>query len=149
MMLKRKKFVIQCRKFGLKSSCIFKVMNLWSLGLFWLLFDFFINIFFTKIAKKGNFLPAGADMASGSSGELTRDAWDHRTGATRRWGHVAEPWVGHARRTRCGHMAGGHASTRVHMGPRVGHHVAGRVGKWRAHELVGLDKMFGAVMQLL
>ena len=28
MMLKRKKIVIQWRKFGLKRSCIFKVMNL-------------------------------------------------------------------------------------------------------------------------
>ena len=49
-----------------------------------ILYLIFINIFFTKIAKKGNFFPTGADVASGSSGELTRDARDHRTGATRR-----------------------------------------------------------------
>ena len=57
-------------------------------------------------------------MASGSSDELTRGARDHRTGATRRCGHVAEPWVAHAgrrRRTRRNHVAGG---PRVHAGPR-------------------------------
>ena len=31
----------------------------------------FINIFFTKIAKKRILLPAGDDVASGPSGELT------------------------------------------------------------------------------
>ena len=40
MMLKRKKFVIQWRKFGLKRSCIFKVMNFQSLCPFW---DFNLN----------------------------------------------------------------------------------------------------------
>ena len=57
-------------------------------------------------------------MASGSAGELTRDARDHRVGATRRRGHVAEPRVaraGHRWRTGRGHVVGGHA---VHAGPR-------------------------------
>ena len=53
---------------------------------------------------------------------LTRGARDH----------VAEPSVAHAgrkRRTGRGHVAGGHASTRVYVGARVGCHVAGEVGK--------------------
>ena len=65
-------------------------------------FDFyliFINIFFTKIAKKGNFLPTGADVASGSSGELTRGAeatWQSRGWPTRGAGGAqgATTWQG-------------------------------------------------------
>ena len=79
-------------------------------------------------------------MVSGPGGELTRGALDHRTDATRRWSHVAEPWVAHARRRRRtgrGHVAGGHATTRVHVGARVGRHVAGRAGRWRAHGYSG------------
>ena len=41
-MLNRKKFVIQWRKFRLKRSCIFKVMNFWSLCLFLIFIWFFI-----------------------------------------------------------------------------------------------------------
>ena len=154
MMLKRRKFVIQWRKFGLKRSCIFKVMNFWSLCLFliiiWFLNEFLKVFSIKKIAKRG-FLLAGADVASGSSSELTRGTRDHCTGATRRWGHMAEPLVAHAgrrRRTERGHVAGGHAYTRVHVGARVGCHVAGKVGKWRAHGLVGPGKMLGAVTQM-
>ena len=44
----------------------------------------FINIFFTKIAKKWIFLPASANVASGSSAKLTCGAQDHRTGVTQR-----------------------------------------------------------------
>ena len=40
---------------------------------------------------------------------------------------------------------GGHVSTRVHVGARVGCHVAGRVGMRRAHGIVGLGKIVGAV----
>ena len=57
----------------------------------------FINIFFTKIAKRG-YLPVGADVASGTGGELTRGAREHRADATWHWGHVAGPRVAHARR---------------------------------------------------
>ena len=56
------------------------------------------------------------------------------------WGHVAELWVAHARRrrhTRRNHVAGGHATTRVHMGARVGCHVAGGDDNWRAHGYSG------------
>ena len=56
-------------------------------------------------------------MVSGSSGELTRGAPDHRMGETQPWGHVAEPWVAHARRRRRtgrDHVAGG---PRDHTGP--------------------------------
>ena len=47
------------------------------------LFDFYLH-FFTKIAKKGNYLPADADVASGLSGKLTLGARDHHTDAMRR-----------------------------------------------------------------
>ena len=39
-------------------------------------------------------------------------------------------------------------ATRVHADAREGRHVAGRVGIWRAHGLVGPGKKFGAVMQM-
>ena len=67
-------------------------------------------------------------MASGPSGKRARGTRDHLTSATQRCGHVAEPWVAHAGRRRCtvrGHVAGGHATTRVPVGARVGHHMAG------------------------
>ena len=35
------------------------------------------------------------------------------------------------------HAAGGHATTWVHVGARVGRHVAGRDGSWRAHKCSG------------
>ena len=88
--------------------------------------------------EKGDLLPAGADMASGSSGELTR----------RRWGHVAELWVANAgrrRRTVRGHVAGGHASTRVHVGARVARHVAVRSEIGGPTGIVGPGKIVGAV----
>ena len=91
---------------------------------FWFLFDFLFDFFLLKSRKRAGLLPASADVASGSSDELTRGARDHRMGATRRWGHVAEPWVAHAerrRRTMRGHVARGHA---VHVGAPVGRHVA-------------------------
>ena len=91
MMLKRKKFVIQWRKFELKRSCIFKVMNFWSLCLF-LIFIWFLNWFLYqfplfKIAKKGgSYLQvltwragaAGADMARGTTSKV-------RWGTEARW----------------------------------------------------------------
>ena len=150
-MLKRKKFVIQWRKFGLKRSYTFKVMNFWSLwpfSHFYLIFKLIsISIFSIKNRKKG-YLPVGGDVASGPSDELTRGVQDHRADATRPWGHVAGPRVAHARRrwrTGRGHVAGGHACPRVHANARVGRHVAGRVGRWRAHGLVGPCKIVGAV----
>ena len=36
-----------------------------------------------------------------------------------------------------GHVVGGHATTRVHVGARVGCHVAGGDGSWRAHGCSG------------
>ena len=41
-----------------------------------------------------------------------------------------------------------HVSMRVCVGARVGCHVAGEVGRWRAHELVGPGLEFGAVTQM-
>ena len=68
MILKRKEFVIQWRKFGLKRSCIFKVMNLWSLCLFlnfnWFLIDFLMKFSLFQSRKRGE-LTAGDDVASG------------------------------------------------------------------------------------
>ena len=64
---------------------------------------------------------------------------------------MAESWVAHAgrrRHTGCGHVAGGNASTRVHVGARVGRHVAGRAGRGPTG-IVGPGKRVGAVMQLL
>ena len=52
-----------------------------SFSLFRFLFDFLIEFLF-KNYKKGEYLPAGADVASGEAGELTRGAWDHRADAT-------------------------------------------------------------------
>ena len=40
-----------------------------------------------------------------------------------------------------------HVSTRVHVGTPVGRHVAGEVGIWRAHGLVGPGKILGAVIR--
>ena len=37
-----------------------------------------------------------ADVASGRAGAPTRGTWDYPVGATRRWGHVAEPRVARA-----------------------------------------------------
>ena len=57
MILKRKEFVIQWKKFGLKRSCIFKVMNLWSLCLyliFYLIFKWIFKCFsLFKSRKRG------------------------------------------------------------------------------------------------
>ena len=90
----------------------------------------FINIFFAKITKKGNFLPAGADVVSGSSDELTRGTRVRR-GAEATWQCRGWPTRGPGG-AQGGHMAGGHASARVHVAARVGRHVAGEVGRWRA-----------------
>ena len=85
----------------------------------------FINIFFTEIAKKG-LLPAGADVASGPDGELTRGA---RTTVRMRRGAEAT-WQGSGWPTR---GAGGtqgadtwQEATHVHVSTRtpVGGYVA-------------------------
>ena len=44
----------------------------------------FIKYFFIKKIAKRGYLPAGDDVASGSTGELTCGAQDHRVCATRR-----------------------------------------------------------------
>ena len=149
MMLKRKKFVIQWRKFGLKSSCIFKVMNFWSLCLF-LIFILFLNCFFLlKSRKRGGIFvhrPPYADVARVPHvARSWRGVRDHRTDATRLWGHVAGPPVAHAWRTGHRHVAGGLACSWVHADTRVGATWQERVGIWRAHGLVGPRKMIGAV----
>ena len=72
-------------------------------------------------SRKREILHAGADVASGPSGRVTRGTRDHRTGATRRGGQVAKPWVAHAGRMR-----------RIVARPR-----GKEVGRWRAHGSVG------------
>ena len=69
MILKRKQFVIQWRKFGLKRSCILKVMNLGSLCLFlifYLIFKSIFKCFFPYLNReKGGELTVGDDVARG------------------------------------------------------------------------------------
>ena len=65
-MLKRKKFVIQWRKFGLKRSSTFKVMNFWVYGIF-LIFKLIAKLIFSYLkSQKGDFLPVGDDVVSGA-----------------------------------------------------------------------------------
>ena len=66
--------------------------------------------------KKG-LLPAGADVARGTTARVRR-------GAEATWQSRGWPTRGAGGHTRRGHVAGGHASTRVHVGARVGCHVA-------------------------
>ena len=61
---------------------------------------------------------------------------------------MAGPRVAHVRRTGRRHVAGGHACPRNNVGARVGATWQVRVGKWRAHGLVGTGKKFGAVTQM-
>ena len=121
MILKRKKFVIQWRKFWLKRSFIFKVINLWSLCLFsnfYLILNWF---FLIKIAKKWGILVHRPRSWRGA--ELT---WHTGPARMRRGtqGHVAGP-----RGPMWG--AGGaqgedtwQEATRVHADARVGCHMA-------------------------
>ena len=55
----------------------------------WFLNEFLKHFLLKKITKRES-LPVGADVVSGSSGELTCGARDHRVGATRHYSHVAE-----------------------------------------------------------
>ena len=117
-MLKRKKIVIQWRKFRLKRSCIFKVINFWSLcpfSDFYLILNWFfikfILIFLIKIVKKGGFLfhgPRDADVASGTHADATRHA--------RPRGRAARAHVRHRWRTGRGHVVGGHEGPRGRPG---------------------------------
>ena len=148
MMLKRKKILIQGRKFGLKRSCIFKVMNFWSLCPFFQIFIWFFNLF--CYWKRGVFYstdPAEADVVH-TSWRGTRASWrgarDQHADSTQHWGHVAGPRVAHATRRWRGHVAGGHAGPRrCPWGAPRGR----RVGRWRAHGLLGPCNMIGAVTQ--
>ena len=54
-----------------------------SFSLFLIFILIFKLNFYLKKSQKGGFLPAGADVASGEGGELTRGARDHRADATR------------------------------------------------------------------
>ena len=153
MILKRKKIVIQWRKFGLKS-CIFKVMNFWSLcpfSDFYLIFLNFIKcILSLKKLQKVGFYPQdrGADVACrGAQGWLT---WHAGPAQMRRGtqGHVAEPreptWgTGGAQGVDTWQEA-----MWVHADAREGRHVARGAGVWRAHGLVGPSESIGAVTQM-
>ena len=94
--------------------------------------------------KKGVYLPAGADMASGASGELTWRAGPPHgcDAALRPRGRAA----GGPREAQAAHRARTHGrrplvSTRT---PVWGATWQG-VSRWRAHGLVGPGKMIGAV----
>ena len=58
---------------------------------------------------------------------------------------MAGPRVAHAGR---GHMAKGHATTRVHVGAREGHHVARGFADGGPTGIVGPVKKLGAVTQM-
>ena len=152
-MLKRKKFVIQWRKFGLKRSSTFKFMNFWRLCLF-LIFIFkctFLSIFFIKIAEKGFTNLQVMTWWAGPGGELT---W--RVGPPRGCDVALRPRgraAGGPREAQAAHRAHTRGrrprvSTQVHADARVWRHVAMGVGIWRAHELDGPCKKFGAVTQM-
>ena len=143
-MLKRKKFVIQWRKFGLKRSCIFKVMNFWNFcpfSDFYLIFKLiFMNISLFKSRKKGFTYLQVLTWRARPAGELTWHAGPPhgcdvalrprgRAASGPHEAHVAHRAWTRGRRPR--------VSTRVHVGTRVGRHVAGEVDRWRAHGLVG------------
>ena len=148
-MFKRKEIVIQWRKFGLKRSSTFRVMDFWSLCPFSDFYLIFINIFFTKITKKGLSNQVMTWWAC-PGGELT---WctgpPHGCDATLRpCGRAAGSHVRRRRRTGRWHVAGGnscpHGST---WAPVWGATWQG-VGRWRAHVSVGPSLVFGAVTQM-
>ena len=58
ILLKRKEFVIQWRKYGLKRSSAFRVMNFLSLCPFFDFYLIFISFLLLKSRKKGIILPA-------------------------------------------------------------------------------------------
>ena len=71
---------------------------------------------------------------------------------TRRRGQVAEPRVtcaGRRWRTRRRHATDSHETTWVHVGARVGRHMAGKDGRRRAHGHSGTLVREGAVTQLM
>ena len=103
---------------------------------FYLLFK--LNFLF-KNRKKGEYLPAGADVASGEAGELTRGARDHRADATRLWGHVAGPRVTHAgrRRRKARPRGKGPCDNAGPRGRPCGAPRGRGVRRWRAHGYSG------------
>ena len=93
-------------------------MNFWSLYLFfWFLFDFY-KVFLLKKSQKGGFLPAGADVASGS----WRGARDHlqvRRSTEATWQSPGGPREAQVVLTR-----GRRPPGRAHADAREGRHVA-------------------------
>ena len=95
---------------------------------FYLIFKLIFKCFsLLKSRKKGIYLPADADLASGPGGELTRGARDHCTGATRRWGDAT---MGGPREAQEAHRAWPRGmGPRVHAGPR-GRPCGAPRGRW-------------------
>ena len=102
---------------------------------FYLIFNWIFKYFFIKNREKGGEITCSwrGDRAQTMG---WRGARVHRAVTTWRWGHVAgRVWPARG--------AGGadvwqEATRTVHVGARVGRHVAaGGVGMWRAHGLVG------------
>ena len=127
IMLKTNKFVIQRRKFGLKRSSTFKVMNIWVYALFSILIWFFklifIKFFLFKIAKRGFTYPQVMTWRAGPGGKLTWRARPPRgcDAALRPRGRAAggprDAKVAHRARTRGRRPR---MSTGVHADARVG-----------------------------
>ena len=126
MILKRREFVIQWRKFGLKRSCILRNMNFWSFSPF---SDFYLNfkvifrlIFLLKSQKGGVFWSTGPRLMTWQAypGGGWRGARDHRAVTTWHWGNVA----GRVWPTQEAHRARQVAGRpRGHVGAHVGRHV--------------------------
>ena len=148
MLLNRKKFLIQWRKFEIKRSDNFKDMDYW---IFWIFLDFLEFILFLyrfcsllKIAKMGF-------ISVGPWGWRCKQSWCGTgdlcgcNAARRSRGRATSAHAGSlGGLSWCGHVAG---ATRVHADARVV--PRGRVGAgiWRAHGLVGPGYRIGTVIQ--
>ena len=116
--------------------------------IFYLLFK--LNFFYLKITKKGSVYlqmltwqarkPASRHVARGTTVQMRRGfeaTWQGRGWPTR--------GAGGARR---GHVAKSHATTRVHVGARVGRHMARGFAYGGPTGKVGPGKKLGAVTQM-
>ena len=121
MILKRKEFVIQWRKFRSKRSCILRNMNFWIFILFFPIFIWFLIEFLSIFSIENH--EKGGEITCGWRGERSwRGARVHRAVTTWRWGHVAgRVWPA---RGAGGADAWQEATQTVHVGARVGRHVA-------------------------
>ena len=138
MILKRKKIVIQWRKFEIKRSYNFKDMYFW---IFWIFQDFsriYFRFFLNENHKKGVYFPQDLRRTCGARDPRECDTackatWQSRTSP--RGTQVAHKWRGRVAE-----------ATRVHADARVAPRGRG-AGRWRPHGLVGPGEYIGVVMQ--